>query len=350
MGAQATLRTARRPHVQVLSLGGTIAMTGDPREGVAPRLTADALIAAVPGIDQVADVEAEQFRQLPGASLAISDIQELARRITALADEGCEGIVVTQGTDTLEETAFLLDLLVEGTTPVVVTGAMRNPTMPGADGAANLLGAVLTAVDPAARGTGVLVVMNDEIHAARFVTKRHTTSPAAFVSPLVGPMGWVTEGRVDLAAAISRRRRTTFGVEGEVPPVALLTLALGDDARVAAQLEAVGYRGAVVQALGGGHAPEPAVHHLTALAERMPVVLASRTGTGAILRRTYTFAGSEQDLLGRGLLHAGTLDGPKARILLGLGLGAGLDVARLADVFADVGGIARIDSDTADPV
>lgn len=330
-----------RPRVHVLSLGGTIAMTGGPHEGVAPTLTADALVAAVPGIDQLAQVTAEQFRQLPGASLTVSDIQQLARRIAALAGAGCEGIVVTQGTDTIEETAFLLDLLVSVDIPVVVTGAMRNPTMPGADGPANLLGAVLTATESAAQGAGVLVVMNDEIHAARFVTKRHTTSPAAFVSPLAGPVGWIMEGKAHLVARVAPRRPIKGGVDAQVPPVALVTLALGDDARLTDQLEPLGYRGVVVQALGGGHAPAAAVDRLASLAGVMPVVLAPRTGAGAVLAHTYRFRGSEQDLLDRGLLHAGWLDGPKARILLGLGLGAGLDLVGLADVFGYYGGFAR---------
>lgn len=334
-------QSPRRPRVHVLSLGGTIAMTGGPHEGVTPTLTADALVAAVPKIDQVAQVTAEQFRQLPGASLTVSDIQQLARRIAALAGGGCEGIVLTQGTDTIEETAFLLDLLVSVDIPVVVTGAMRNPTMPGADGPANLLGAVLTATESAAQDVGVLVVMNDEIHAARFVTKRHTTSPAAFVSPLAGPIGWLTESKAQLVARVASRRPMKGGVDAQVPPVALITLALDDDARLTDQLEPLGYRGVVVQALGGGHAPAAAVDRLASLAGVMPVVLAPRTGAGTVLARTYRFPGSEQDLLDRGLLHAGWLDGPKARILLSLGLGTGLDLIGLADLFGDYGGFAR---------
>lgn len=328
----------RRPRVHVLSLGGTIAMTGDPAEGVAPVLTADALVRAVPAVQQVADVTAEQFRQVPGASLGFGDVQDLARRIPAVLNEGCDGVVVTQGTDTIDETAFLLDLLV-GDAPVVVTGAMRNPTLPGADGAANLLGAVRTAVEPTARGAGTLVVMNDEIHAARFVSKRHTTNPGAFASPLVGPVGWIAEDRARLVTTVPARPRVDGALDAPIPPVAVLTLALGDDARSATALDELGYRGAVVEALGGGHAPAEAADALAELARRMPVVLASRTGAGPVLHRTYGFAGSERDLLDRGLLHAGTLDGPKARILLGAGLAARLDRDRLTALFAAFDGI-----------
>lgn len=332
----------RRPHVHVLSLGGTIAMTGDAAEGVTPQLTADALVDAVPAVREVADVTTEQFRQVPGASVATADIQDAVRRIGELVANGCDGVVVTQGTDTIEETAFLLDLLVSGDAPVVVTGAMRNPTLAGADGPANLLGAIRTAVEPTARGMGTLVVLNDEIHAARFVTKRHTSNPGAFASPLIGPVGWVAEDRARLVARpVPAAPRMDAAVEVPVPPVALLSLALDDDARIASTLVELGYRGAVVEGLGGGHAPARAVDALASLSEAMPVVLASRTGAGPVLHRTYGFAGSEQDLLDRGLVHGGYLDGPKARILVGLGLANGADRDRLAGSFAAFGGIGE---------
>lgn len=329
----------RRPWVHVLSLGGTIAMTGGSDEGVAPALTADALVRAIPAVEHVADVTAEQLRQLPGASLSIADVQAVARRVSALVGDGCDGVVITQGTDTIEESGFLLDLLLHGDTPVVVTGAMRNPTLLGADGAANLMGAIRTAVEPAARGAGTLVVINDEIHAARFVTKRHTSNPGAFVSPLVGPVGWISEDLARLSVRLPRRPQVEGAADAPFPPVALLTLALGDDARIATALEGLGYRGVVLEALGGGHAPKEAVAALARLAQRMPVVLTSRAGAGPVLHRTYGFAGSERDLLDRGLLHGGTLDGKKARILLGAGLAAKLDRDHLTALFAAFDGV-----------
>lgn len=334
-----TPAAGRRPWVHVLSLGGTIAMTGESDEGVAPALTADALVRAIPAVDHVADVTAEQLRQLPGASLSTADVQAVAHRVSALVRDGCDGVVITQGTDTIEETGFLLDLLIDADTPVVVTGAMRNPTLPGADGVANLLGAIRTAVEPMAHGAGTLVVINDEIHAARFVTKRHTSNPGAFVSPLVGPVGWISEDRARLSVRVPTRPRVEGAADARIPPVALMTLTLGDDARIATALEGLGYRGAVMEALGGGHVPQQAVAALTELAQRMPVVLASRTGAGPVLHRTYGFAGSERDLLDRGLLHGGTLDGTKARILLGTGLAAKLDRDRLTALFAAFDGV-----------
>src|SRR5690606_15537254 len=189
-------------------------------------------------------------------------------------------------------------------------------------------------VEPTARGAGTLVVINDEIHAARFVSKRHTSDPGAFASPLVGPVGWIAEDRARLSVRVPTRPRVQGAADARIPPVALMTLTLGDDARIATALDDLGYRGAVIEALGGGHVPQQAVAPLARLAERMPVVLTSRTGAGPVLHRTYGFAGSERDLLNRGLLHGGTLDGTKARILLGAGLAARLDRDRLSALFA----------------
>ncbi|MCA3748158.1 MAG: asparaginase, partial [Rubrobacter sp.] len=156
------------PKVAVLSLGGTISSVRGSGPGVVPRLTGRDLVESVPQIAEVAEVEAESVRQVPSSDLTIEDLVEVAGEAASRLRSGAEGVVITQGTDSIEETAFAMDLLVEGEKPVVVTGAMRNPTLPGADGPANLLGAVRVAASDAARGLGALVVMNDEIHAARF--------------------------------------------------------------------------------------------------------------------------------------------------------------------------------------
>src|SRR6185437_15072259 len=137
-------------------------------------------------------------------SISFTDLLGLRDEILRRVEDGSAGIVITQGTDTIEETAFALDLLWAGHAPIVITGAMRNPTLPGADGPANLLAAVRVAASPAARGLGVLVVIADEIHAARFVSKRHTQSPAAFAA-LAGPLGWVSEGDVRIVLVPVKR-------------------------------------------------------------------------------------------------------------------------------------------------
>lgn len=318
--------------VLLLAMGGTIAMRADGDGGAAPRLDAEDLIAAVPGLAAVADVEASSFRRLPGAHLSFEDIGRLAERIDDALDEGFDGVVVTQGTDTIEETAFLLDLLVCGDGPVVMTGAMRNATAVGADGPANLLAAVRVAATPALRTLGVLVVISDEIHAARFVRKAHTQSTAAFVS-LPGALGWVSEGQPRIVMAPVQRPRLEVAAYGP-QRVALVSVGLDDDGALLDSVLESGYDGVVVEALGAGHVPAQFVPALARAAARMPVVLASRTRAGEVLRATYDFPGSESDLLARGAICAGWLDGPKARVLLTVLLRAGHDGAAVRAGFA----------------
>lgn len=308
-----------RPTVLLLALGGTIAMQAGQSRGVIPTLTGEALIAAVPQLADVASVDACSFRQLPGAHLSFDDIEALAQRIELAAAQGVHGVVVTQGTDTIEETAFALDCLLQMDMPVVLTGAMRNPGVAGADGPANVLAAVQVAVSDAARGLGCLVMMNDEVHAARFVRKTHTSSTAAFASPGSGPLGWVTEGRVRIATRVLRLPALPAIGNPQAAKVALVTVALGDDETVARALRTCGgIDGLVVQGTGGGHVAPSVAQELRIATQEMPVVLASRVLAGEVLAHTYGFAGSEIDLIQSGLIRSGWLDGLKARVLLTL--------------------------------
>ncbi|MFL5287178.1 MAG: asparaginase [Rhodopila sp.] len=331
-------RAPPRPRVTVFSTGGTIASVPGGGQAAAPALTAADLVAAVPQMTDVAAVTAVPFRQVASPDLDLGDMIALAQVIEQAVADGATGAVVTQGTDTLEETAFALDLLWTGETPVVLTGAMRNPALPGADGPANLLGAVQLAANPAAHGLGVLVVFNDEVHLPLFVRKTHATSPATFRSPLTGPIGWIVEGRPRIALRpVARHAIQLPAAPQAIPPVGLLKATLGDDGRLVPAFAASGYRGLVVEAMGGGHLPRAMVEHLAALTHRMPVVLASRTGAGEGLRGTYGFPGSETDLLRRGLIHAGALDGPKAKVLLSLLLAAEAPSEAITNAFAAIG-------------
>jgi L-asparaginase len=326
------------PRVTVFSLGGTIASTssGGNAGGVTPRLGARELVEAVPQLQEVAELETVPFRQTASGDLTFSDLVALAGEIDKRIEAGVAGVVVTQGTDTIEETSFALELLVRGPRPVVVTGAMRNPTLAGADGPANLLAAVQVAAAPGAAGLGTVVVLNDEIHAARFVRKTHTSSPATFRSSTVGPLGWVVEGRPRIAFRASVLEGVPTGVGAEVPAVALLACTLGDDLRLAGRIEDLGYAGLVLDAFGGGHVPGHVVPAVENLATRIPVVLSSRAGAGEVLQATYGFPGSERDLLSRGLIPAGFLDGRKARILLSFLLAAGHDLEGVRVAFERV--------------
>jgi L-asparaginase len=329
---------AALPTVAVFSTGGTIASPVQGTAGAIPSLSAQDLLGAVPQLSDVARLEATTFRQVPSPELRAADLVELAAAIAKRIAAGARGAVVTQGTDSLEETAFALDLLVDGEAPVVLTAAMRNPSLPGADGPANLLAAVQTATSEAARGLGCLAVLNDEVHAARFVQKKHTSNPATFSSPLTGPIGWIAEGQVRIAVRPVERHHVEVSPPAQPDAeVALLKSVQGDDGRLVSVIEQLGYRGLVVEAQGGGHLPSATVEPLQRLAQAMPVVLSSRTGSGELLRTTYGFPGSEKDLLARGLIPAGALDGLKSRVLLTLLLMTGADRMQIEQAFELVG-------------
>jgi L-asparaginase len=316
-------------------LGGTIAMTTTDSGGVAPTLSAQQLVDAVPGLaDTGVDLDVLTFRNRPGASVTMDDLTELMTVIAEHLKAGSAGAVITQGTDTIEESAYLLDLLHAGPQPVVVTGAMRNPTLAGADGPANLLAAITVAASPSARNLGCVVVLADEVHAARRVRKTHSTSVATFTSPNGGPLGYLVEGRPQIVNRPTHRY--TLPPPSASPNVGLYSATLGDDgsllAAVTGQVD-----GLVVAGFGVGHVPENWLPMLTEAAARIPVVLASRTGSGPVLTRTYGFPGSERDLVGRGLIPCGLLHPYKARILLHLALAAAANREQIVAAFATAG-------------
>jgi L-asparaginase len=330
------------PHVALFALGGTIAAPVDSAgRNASMTLGADELVGDLAGRAGVT-VSATTFRRLPSASIRFADLLALSRSIGAALSDGATGAVVTVGTDSLEEIAYALDLLHGGDEPIVVTGAMRNAGLPGADGPANLLGALRVATHPFARGQGVLVVMNDEIHLARFVSKAHSSSVAAFRSAGVGPVGWLVEDRVRIPLLRRSRPDPLDIATADVPTaeavstpvVSLLRLSLDDDPEWPAHL-AQHSDAMVVEVFGAGHAPERSMDALRTAAQRIPVVFASRTGAGELYRSTGSFPGSEQDLLAGGLISAGSLDGVKSRVLLSLLLQTGLSGLDLRNAFAD---------------
>ncbi|MEO6887357.1 MAG: asparaginase [Jatrophihabitantaceae bacterium] len=321
--------------VAVFFLGGTISMSGQGA-GVVSRLDGDELVAAVPQLAELdVTLDVRDFRQLPSACLTFADIAELVAEASSAVADGAAGIVVVQGTDTIEETSYLIDLLWDADAPIVVTGAMRKPSLAGADGPANLLAAVQVAVSARFCAMGALVAFNDEVHAARYVRKMHSTSPATFASPNAGPVGLLVEGAPVLLMT-PRRVALPPPVRALTARVGLLVMSLEDDG---ALLDAAGnYDGLVIAGFGAGHVPSSLAERVGELARRMPVVLASRAGAGPVLNHTYGYAGSETDLLARGLIGSGLLDAFKARVLLRVLLSAGVDRPAITAAFAGAAG------------
>jgi L-asparaginase len=322
---------ARRPRVAVASLGGTITMTPAVGRGaVTPSLRASDLVSAVPGLDEVAELTAATLRTEPGAWLTPPDVVAVGEWARAqVADGGVDGVVVVQGTDTIEESAYLLGLHWDRAEPLVVSGAMRAPSAAGADGPANLLAAAVVAGSAAARDRGALVVLNDDVHAAVRVRKTDAVAMHAFSSAPFGPVGRVHERRVTFADRPARWPALPAPVAGRDPRIALLETHLGDRGELLRLVADAGYDGVVLAGFGAGHVSSALAEVVGEVVDRCPVVLASRTGGGPVLTGTYGFVGSEQDLLARGVVPAGWLDPRKARLLLWALLAAGAGVEEI---------------------
>lgn len=321
--------------VTFFALGGTISMAGRDGGAVA-RLGGAELTAAVPGLAELGvPLDVRDPHRVPSADLTFAHLLDVVDRAAEAVAAGARGVVVAQGTDTLEETAFLADLVWPCPEPLVFTGAMRNPTLAGADGPANVLAAITVAADDAARDRGALVVLGDQIHAARWVRKTHSTSTSTFASPNTGPIGHVIEGRVRLLATLPRHDPLPRPDPAALAAtrVALYPAALDDDGALLTGL-ADSHQGLVVAGFGVGHVSAALAPVLGALAERVPVLLTSRTGAGSVLSHTYGAVGSETDLLRRGLLDGGLLHPYQARVLLRTLLAGGADRDRVAQVVA----------------
>src|SRR4051794_11269589 len=215
--------------VAYFALGGTISMIGRHGTEVIARLGGEELLSGLGELP--VDVRAHTPYAVPSASLTFADVLDVVEQAAKAVADGATGIVLTQGTDTLEETAFLIDSVWPHEAPFVVTGAMRNPSLPGPDGPANLSAALHVAAAPESRGRGALVVFADEIHAARHVRKTHATSVATFVSGDVGPLGHVLEGRARFLASAPARAPLSGWTRDRVEQtrVALYTATLDDD-------------------------------------------------------------------------------------------------------------------------
>ncbi len=337
------------PKVMILSLGGTISSAQVESTGLAmPMLSARQIARSVPGIEQLAEIEVTDVARLPSCDLTLRHAMTLADLVRDADRRGVAGVVVTQGTDTMEEIAFCLDLLLDIDLPVAVTGAMRHSGLVGSDGPANLLDAVRTVTSRDARGLGCLVVLDEEIHSARAVRKTHTSSVAAFRSPSVGPLGWIVEGVPHLRDRPYPRVAVVPASHASVVRPPIVKIAFDDDGWWLPRLREIGAPGLVLEAMGGGHLPGWLCDEVGELARTIPVLLTTRTGGGEVLTSTYGgFKGSETMLVGAGLIPTGSLDSLKARILLGFLLMEGASRARIESVVATIASPRRGSTDAA---
>ncbi len=323
--------------VAVIFTGGTISVLPDPASGAAvPALDGRAILERTRGLDEIAQVEVIDWGLMPASHFSFGQLLDIARTVQdALDRPEVDGAVVVQGTDNIEETAFGWDLLLRGPKPVAVVGAMRNAAVDGYDGPANLRAAVRVAASPLLREQGVLVVMDGRILPADDATKLHTHAYGTFAALNAGPLGVVDETGITLSGRRARRRQLKGVPEAAVEPIFLVTVTLGMDGRLVELARAAGARGFVIAATGAGNTPPSLLEAAgDALEAGLPVVLTTRCPSGRATP-TYGFPGGGRTWADAGAIMCGYLGGPKARVALALGLGAGLDRAGLMRLLGD---------------
>jgi L-asparaginase len=326
--------------VAVIFTGGTISMRVDPvAGGNVPTLSGADILARTPGLEAVADVVPIDLGRTPASHFTFAQLFGIADSIrTAQADRSLDGVVVVQGTDVLEETAFFWDLLLEGPKPVVVTGAMRSASEADDDGPANLRDAVRCAADPQLRDQGVVVVLAGSVDAADDVTKTNASALTTFQSLNDGPLGSIGPDGLRLVRRRGARRRVSATAAAE--RVRLLTAHVAMDGSIVDAAVAAGSDGLVIEATGAGNTSAGLLDAATrAMAAGLPIALTTRCPSGSA-GTAYAFPGGGATWVRAGAMLTGTLGGPKARIALALGLGAGLQHDALAALLAGTGGTA----------
>jgi L-asparaginase len=321
--------------IVLMFTGGTIRMRFDARAGGAvPALAGSEIFAATPGLAEVADVEIDDFGAYPGPHMTTERMWELRGRIAAhLERPGVQGVVVTHGTDTLEESAYLCARSLPAAKPVVFTGAMRAASDLGWDGPANLLDAARVAASTESRGIGTMVTMGGRIFAGVDDTKVHTHLLDAFESPGLGPIGVIDDGEVVYVRALSHGG-PVLSPPTLASPVDIVGAWAGADARLLDASRAEG-RGVVLSALGRGNVPPAMVPGIERwIAAGKPVIISSRAQRGRV-GHTYGYPGGGRTLQQLGCIFAGSRRPPQARIDLMLALGAGMEGEELRKFFED---------------
>ena len=322
------------PTVLAVFTGGTISCTLDSERGVpVPTLTGEEILQRTPGLDEVTNVVIDNFGRYPGPHMHPERMLALAARIRAATDDGAiDGVIVTHGTDAIEETAFVLDRVLSPEVPVVVFGAMKLVSDPTWDGPANVLAAAQVAVNADARDRGAMVVMADSVHAAAEVVKVNAESYDSFASPQTGPIGVVDRGNVVFFSDPVRARLPRFTGDAIETNVDLIKTVAGADGRYVEASRAAGAKGLVIEGMGRGNVTPGLAAAVCAAAPEVPVIMTTRCMRGRAAPM-YGYDGGAATLQEHGVIFADHLPGPKARLLLMLLLGTGADREEIKEAF-----------------
>lgn len=318
--------------IKIITLGGTIAMKEDSQGRAIPALSGKELIECVPELVNIADISVEAFCNKPSGHLTLEDMFGVANRIRELAhNKEADGFVVVQGTDTQEETAYLLDITIGIEQPVVITGAMRNASEAGYDGVVNLLGACRVAADDEAYAKGVLLLCNEVILPARDVTKSHTSRVDTFCAPYEGPLGVVEKHKILFYRAPLIRE--TYMVKNSNAEVALVKMCADMKPYLLESCIENHVDGIIIEGFGRGQVSPSVVPSIEkAIQNGIPVILTSRCGRGCVLD-TYGHEASADHLKRLGVIFGGDLTGVKARIKLIVVLGMTRDMSEIKKAF-----------------
>ena len=319
--------------IAIIFNGGTISMKIDEKiKAAVPSLSADEIMSMIPGVEDYAEIEAYTFSSMPSPHMTLETMLKLSKFTTELVErDDIDGVVITHGTDTLEETAYLLDLTVKTKKPVVVTGAMRSGSELGYDGPFNLATSICTAISDEAVGRGVLVCFNGELNSASEVTKANSMALNAFRTPNFGPIGIVDNDNVIFYRDANHLEK--YDVSEIKKQVALIKCVVDMDSSYIDYLIEKGYGGIVIEALGRGNVPPKMVEGIKKAIElEIPVVVVSRCFEGRVFE-SYGYEGGGKQLKNLGVIFGDTLPGQKARIKLILAINSGMNINEVAKVF-----------------
>ena len=320
-------------NIAIIFNGGTISMKIDEKiKAAVPSLSAEEIMSMIPGVEEYAEIEAYTFSSMPSPHMTLETMLKLSKFTTELVErEDIDGVVITHGTDTLEETAYLLDLTVRTKKPVVVTGAMRSGSELGYDGPFNLATSICTAISDEAVGRGVLVCFNGELNSASEVTKANSMALNAFRTPNFGPIGIVDNDNVIFYRDANYSEK--YDVSEIKKQVALIKCVVDMDSSYIDYLIEKGCGGIVIEALGRGNVPPKMVDGIKKATElNIPVVVVSRCFEGRVFE-SYGYEGGGKQLKDLGVIFGDTLPGQKARIKLILAINSGMNIHEVARAF-----------------